>query len=183
MSWDMETAYMVSAGVGGAVLLLQMVLLVFGGDAEGDYDHAEAGMDSDDGSVGLLSVRTIASFLAFFGLTGWYGVEENWPAGIAAFAALAAGASMMFVVAWLMAQLYRLNSDGNLNLDNAVGKSATVYLKIPGERSGQGKITVSVQGRSMQFSALTSGPEIPTGAEVRVLRRTSEIVFEVAPVE
>jgi hypothetical protein len=178
MNWNMETVYQISAGIGGAVLLLQMLLLLFAGGAD-DFEGAEVDLDHDDGSVGLLSTRAIASFLAFFGLTGWYGVVEDWSASITVFTAFAAGASMMFIVAWLMAQLRKLYSEGNLKSENAIGKSAIVYLKVPGEHSGLGKITVTVQGRTAEYQAQTAGPEIPTGHVVHVVGRASNDVFEV----
>ena len=66
----------------------------------------------------------------------------------------------------------------------AIGKVATVYLRVPGGRSGKGKITVSIQGRTVEFGAVTaSDDEIPTGAECRVVAMTSSNTFEVAPVE
>ena len=184
MDLTMETVYMFSAVIGGAVLLLQMIMLVFGADADAGMDaDAEIELDADDGALGLLSIRTIASFLAFFGLTGWYGVTANWSPAFAGFAAFAAGTSMMFLVAWLMSQLRKLYSQGNLDPNNAVGKFATVYLKIPAERAGFGKITVSIQGRSVQFSAQTTGPELPTGSQVRVVRRTTDNSFDVSAIE
>ena len=178
MDWNMETVYQISAGLGGAVLLLQMLLLLFGGGAD-DFDASDADLDSDDGSVGLLSIRAIASFMAFFGLTGWYGVVEGWNGTVTVFAAFGVGTAMMFAVAWLMAQLRKLYSDGNLHTENAVGKNAVVYLKIPGQRNGLGKITVTMQGRSIELRAQTAGPEIATGQVVKVVGRTSSDVFEV----
>lgn len=178
MDWNMETVYQISAGLGGAVLLLQMLLLLFGGGAD-DFDASEADLDSDDGSVGLLSIRAIASFMAFFGLTGWYGVVEDWNGTVTVFSAFGVGAAMMFAVAWLMIQLRKLYSDGNLNTENAVGKTAVVYLRIPGEKSGLGKITVAMQGRTIELRAQTAGPEIATGQMVKVLSRASGDVFEV----
>ena len=53
-------------------------------------------------------------------------------------------------------------------------------------RSGvaRGKITVSLQGRTHEFQATTSGESpLPTGSEVRILRRVSSNTFEVGPLE
>lgn len=178
MNWNMETIYQISAGLGGAVLLLQMLLLLFAGGAD-DFEGGEVDADHDDGSVGLLSVRAIASFLAFFGLAGWYGVVEDWLPVITVFVAFASGCSMMFIVAWLMAQLRKLYSQGNLESENAIGKSAVVYLKIPGAYAGLGKITVTIQGRTAEYQAQTAGPEIATGRMVLVQSRTTNDVFDV----
>lgn len=178
MDWNMETVYQISAALGGAVLLIQMLLLLFGGDA-GEFDSSEVELDQDDGSVGLLSIRAIASFMAFFGLTGWYGVVEEWSPTFTVLCAFGMGGAMMFAVAWLMAQLRKLYSEGNIKTDNAVGETAVVYLKVPAERSGLGKITVTLQGRSVELRAQTAGPEIATGRMVKVLSRSSGDVFEV----
>ena len=120
-----------------------------------------------------------SSFLAFFGLSGWYGVAEEWSSTLTVFAAFACGGAMMFVVAWLMAQLRKLYSQGNLDTNNAVGRSAVVYLRIPATHGGLGKITVEVQGRTVELRAQTAGPELATGTMVRVVARRSGDVFDV----
>lgn len=182
MSWSLITVYMGCAAVGGTVLAIQFVLLLFGGDAhDGDagVDHHEG--DSD--SLGFLSVRAVAAFLTFFGLTGWWGTDAGWGTGTALFASLGAGAAMMGVVAWLFSLQRKLYSEGNVDPANAVGQCGRVYLRIPANHAGKGKITVSVQGRSKQYEATTAGPELPTGCEVRVLRMTTPTSFEVAALE
>ncbi len=180
LPFEMKSAFMVCAALGGLVLLVQMVMLVFGHGGDTDFDHdAEVDLDHDDGSLGLLSIRAIAGFLAFFGLTGLYGEAEGWNPPLTLGAAVIAGFVTMYGVAWLMKQFKKLSSEGNLDPRNAVGKDALVYLRIPGERSGRGKITVLVQGRSLQFEAITSGSALPTGAPVRVKSLVSDGLFEV----
>jgi hypothetical protein len=75
----------------------------------------------------------------------------------------------MLLVSVLMRGLRRLTVSGTLDLANAVGLSGSVYLRVPGRGQGPGKVTVEVQGRSMQLEALTDGPEIPTGARITVV--------------
>ena len=82
----------------------------------------------------------------------------------------------VFVVAYIMTGLAKLQSSGNVSLDNAVGTEARVYLRIPAARGGAGKVTVAVQGRSIECKAMTAGPEIPTGAQVRVVAAGSDTV-------
>ena len=67
------------------------------------------------------------------------------------------------------------------DLKNAVGHTARVYLRIPGSRRGAGKITVDVQGRSVEAAASTNGPEIPTGDQVRILGLVADDTFDVTP--
>jgi len=44
-----------------------------------------------------------------------------------------------------------------------------VYLKIPGEKRGEGKVQISIQGAIREFNALTAGEELETGAPIRVV--------------
>jgi len=178
--WSMEFAYMACAAAGGTVLLLQFLLTLFGigdghdGDFDGDHD-----VDHGDGAFSLFSVRALASFFTFFGLTGWLGTSNGWGPLRTSLVALGAGLALMALVAWLMHLQLKLKSEGNLNPANAVGLSARVYLRIPGNNSGTGKITVKVQGRTAEFSAFTNGPELPTGALVKVARMSTPDTFEV----
>lgn len=119
--------------------------------------------------VKWLSLKAVVASLTFFGLAGL--ASEK--AGLTTFATLAiavvAGGVAVFLVAVLMASLSRLQSRGNVDLANAVGRTGRVYLRIPGDRAGPGKVTIDVQGRSVEVAAVTAGPELPTGASVRVL--------------
>ncbi|MDZ4774624.1 MAG: hypothetical protein SGI72_15970 [Planctomycetota bacterium] len=191
MLWNMETVYLGCAAVGGTVLVVQTVMVIFGG---GDHDTDAAHMDTSDigaansGEVhapdsgfGLFSVRTVAAFLTFFGLGGWAGLNAGWAPGATIAAASAAGLSMLFAVAWLFHAQKRLASQGNVEPAGAVGRTARVYLRIPEQNSGKGKITVALQGRTVELNAFTNGPAIPTDSEVRIVRLVTADTFEVEP--
>lgn len=179
MDWSMKTVYMLCAAVGGVVLLLQTLLLFFGlGDADVDFD-GDVDVDAGDGSFSVLSIRTLFAFFTFFGLAGWGALSAGWGQFPSLAVAVGAGLAIMLVVAWLMSLQMKLQSSGTIDPANAIGKTATVYLRIPANRSGQGKITVSIQGRSVQFLALTGGDEIPTGGGVRILSMPTQGTFEV----
>jgi hypothetical protein len=189
MTWTMHTVYLACAAAGGSVLLIQTLLILFGGgdhdaDAPGS-DQAEIGHsgsgehDSHDAAFNLLSVRSVAAFLTFFGLAGWGGTTAGWSTFATIIAAVLSGSAMLVAVGWLFSLQNRLYSQGNLEPRNAVGRSARVYLRIPANGAGKGKITVSVQGRTHEFHASTTGAEIPTGAEVKVVKQITQDTFEV----
>jgi hypothetical protein len=166
------------------VLVLQTVLLLFGGgdaDHDGDLGHADGSDHGHDGAFGLLSVRTGAAFLTFFGLAGWGGARAGWSTPATIGAALLAGTVMLFAVAYLFSLQRKLYSQGNLDPQNAVGRPARVYLRIPAANSGKGKITVSIQGRTVEYTACTVGGELATGSEVRIVRQITPDTFEVEP--
>ena len=80
--------------------------------------------------------------------------------------ALAAGGGAMFLVATMMKTMSRLKSDGTVRIERAVGKSGTVYLSVPGQKAGVGKVTLTLQNRSVEYQALTSHETLPTGAKI-----------------
>ena len=190
MDWKMETVYLVCAVAGGAVLVLQTVMMLFGGDHDTDVGgaehpdigHADSGEHhAGDAGLSLLSVRSISAFLCFFGLAGWGGTSAGWGTLPTIGSSLLAGGVMLVGVAWLFSLRHHMYAEGTLDPRNAVGRTARVYLRIPAGNAGKGKITVSIQGRTHEFSASTAGKEIPTGAEVKVARQITPDTFEVEP--
>lgn len=186
-TWSLAKVYIACAIAGGTVVVAQFGLSLFGfGGADMDVDDVDVtdadAVDASDG-LNLLSVRAVSGFLTLFGLAGWGGTAAGWPSWVAALVAFLAGSTAMLFVAFMMRMFKRLTESGSLVPEKAIGKSATVYLRVPAKRSGKGKITVSVQGRTVEFEAVTAGPELPTGAACRVVAQVAGMTFEVAPLE
>jgi hypothetical protein len=76
-------------------------------------------------------------------------------------------------------QLYLLQADGTVKMQDTVGCTGTVYLTIPGQLQGAGKVTVKVAERTMEYRAMTSGESLKTGAPVVVTKVVSEDTLEV----
>jgi hypothetical protein len=88
----------------------------------------------------------------------------------------------MYAVYWMMQTLTRMRSEGTVRVERAIGQQGTVYLRVPGQRSGIGKIQINLQNRTMEYEAMTSGPELPTGARVVVVQLISPNTLEVEAV-
>jgi hypothetical protein len=207
----MEQFYQLCAILGGTIFLGQFVLSLVGltgdhelaGDSGGDHfdggaDHADgggheaAGGDSHHGVsaghesanswfVRILSVRTVIAGLTFFGLGGLAANASGAnPLGSLTVAAVC-GFAALYIVGWAMRTLMRLRSDGTVHIENAVGQPAVVYLTIPGHRAGKGKVTVTVQNRTMEYEAETDCATLPTGAMVQVVAISSAETVEVVP--
>jgi hypothetical protein len=174
----METLFLVCAGAGGAFLVLQVLAgaLGIGGDHAdaGHHDfghHTEAGHDHGDGNwfLGLLTFRSVCAAVAFFGLggltAGYYGLPDTARMAAAALSGFAA----LYLVATLMKMLYRLRADGAVRIGHAVGRTGTVYLRVPGQKAGPGKVTLNLQNRTVELEAFTAADELPTGTPVRVV--------------
>jgi hypothetical protein len=173
----MSTLFLVCAILGGTLLVLQLLLGLagLGGGIELDDDPA-----SKD-AMHLLSTRSLSAGAAFFGIGGLAAGALGAPALLALLVALAAGACAAVGTAALMSMLTRLESDGVVQLERALGEPGTVYLRVPGQRAGTGKVLLSVQNRTVECQAVTSLDEIPTGAAVIVVDILGPDMVEVAP--
>jgi hypothetical protein len=165
-------AFFAACAVIGAVLLVaQIALTGFGAHADAP-DHPGTAHDVAHAvghGLDLFSARSITAGLAFFGVAGAAAARAGWRPGLVAFCAVTAGLVAMTAVAWIMSQLLRLEDDGTVRLEGAVGAAATVYLAIPGAHGGVGKVTLTLQGRTVEYEAVTAGARLPTGAPVVVV--------------
>lgn len=192
----METLYFICA-VGGATLLVcQFVfsLLGFGEhhDLDADHDvHVEA--DHDHGGdqdhdhehqhswfVGVLSLRAIVSAITFFGIAGMTGTARKMDEPATLGAAALAGLAAITVVAYTMRFLHKLKAEGTVRIDRAVGKNGTVYLTVPEKKSGVGKVTLSLQNRTMEYQAVTAESALATGSKIVVVGVVGPDTVEVA---
>lgn len=174
-----DNVYLILAVAGGTVFLAQLVLQILGlhddadmGDVDAHDVHDGTHFDADhDGNwfAGIISFKTIVAFCTVFGLTGLsLGKSPDMGSGLRAVLSFCAGAAAMVLVAWMMKALYSLGDSGSLDLSRAVGREGSVYLRIPGEKAGPGKVTLELQGRSVELSAMTEGEPIPAGQRVRI---------------
>ena len=83
---------------------------------------------------------------------------------------------------WRMGGQETRESGRGSRIEDAVGKRATVYVAVPGGRSGAGKIQVNVRDETVEHLAVTSGEKLPSGSEIVVVRVISPTTVEVRPV-
>lgn len=181
----LEHFYFYVAVAGGLVLGLQLLLTFLGGEDGGDFDDGgmDGGLDFDGDGDGeghhhgesfwffeIVSIRTLAAAATFFGLVGLTARSADLSPPISLGLASAAGFGAMYSVYWMFKQLLRLQSSGTQRVQNAVGLPAIVYLRIPEADSGAGKVHVDMQGRTVEYLAVTDDEEpIPTGENVMVV--------------
>lgn len=187
----MNTFFLTCAVVGAVILVAQLALSAFGGH-HGDASHGDtshggvpvhggAHAHASDG-LQLLSARAVSAAVAFFGI-GALGVSAmGLPSVLAVTGGILLGGAAMVGVAFTMRSMLRLESDGSINIYGAVGAAATVYIPIPGGKAGAGKVSLSLQGRTVEHQAVTSeGAALPTGMAVVIVDVHSDDTVEVAP--
>lgn len=142
----------------------------FSGDINSDVDLG-GGHDTDHGSVPF-QVFTFRNFINFFLGFGWTGIALN-PVMENKFLVIListiTGVVLVAIVMFIFYSLSKATESGNINLKNALNKTAQVYLRIPANKSGTGKVQMEVQGSIRDFDAITEGDAIPTGASVKVV--------------
>ncbi len=158
-------------------------------DVSGDHDvdaHVDGhGHAHEAGSsfFRMLSIRALTAACAFFGLGGLGANSMGWPLLISLPIAIVAGFIAMYIVAWIMRVLYGLRSEGNVYIECALGSPGTVYLAIPGEDAGVGKVLVKVQDRTMEYDARSTHGPLATGTPVVVVDVIDSNTVQVESVE
>lgn len=173
----LEHIYLWIGVVATVFLIIQIILMCFtsfGGDVDIDGD-GDIDVDVDSG----VSIFTVKSLTAFFAVGSWCGLltcslaseSLQW---LSVIIALATGGAAMSVVIILLRAMAKMQYNGTMQPETLVGKQATVYISIPAERSGRGKITLTAQGRYMELDAMTDGEKLFTDESVEIIATENE---------
>lgn len=153
------------------IFLMQTILTFLGathGDG-GDVDFDSHDHPSDGAGFQYFSFRNLINFLLGFGWAGvsLYSTVHN--SYLLIIIALTVGVFFVWLFFLLVKQLQRLSEDNSFQLANAVGKQGEVYLKIPANRAGIGKVQVSINGATHELEAMTEGPELGHGEKAVIV--------------
>ena len=79
------------------------------------------------------------------------------------------GVLLVTAVMWIFKWLSGMQQTGNIDVHkSAVGCEGKVYLTIPGERKGEGKVQITINNAVREYDAVTDGETIPTGKAIKV---------------
>lgn len=156
--------------VGSLIFIVQMVLTLIGMDSS-DMDVDFDGADTMDlgGGISLFSIKNFVNFIVGFGWGGvcFAGIIENkW---LLTFVAMLVGIAFVIMFFFIKKQTKKLEHNGAFLINDCVGKTVDVYLRIPKNKSGKGKVQVSLNGSVQEFDAMTAGESIASGQKVEVL--------------
>lgn len=167
-----------------ALFVIQIVLTFIGGDADhisADGD-ADAAIDHDTGiDFQFLTLKNLIAFFTIFGWTGIVCIDAGLSMGLTVFISTIAGTLMMTIMASIIYFMGKLTDSGTLDLNNAIGKTGSVYLTIPPKRSGLGKVQIQVQGFQTLDAMTDIDKEIKTGAIVTVTEVINSDLLLVKP--
>ena len=156
-------------GIGSTVILvIQMAMMLFGlgDDSDADVDDIDDVGDGDG-----LALFTVKGIIAMLSITGWTGViflGTEMPTALSYVLAFLCGFATLIIMAYVMRAISGLQSSGNIEIGNAVGKVGQVYIPI--KPNCAGKVNITVQGQYSEFTAIsTSNETLSTGSYVRVV--------------
>ena len=181
------------------VFVIQTVMTFLGAAGDSDFDinsdfDADAPGDLADGSVdvgggpdagghdvahpstgmNLLTFRNFVNFLLGFGWTAILLKDSIPSTGVRLLIAIAVGAALVALVILLFKWLTDMQESGNINVfKSAVDCQGTVYLTVPGERAGEGKVQITINNAVREYAAVTDGPTLKTGTRIRVVEAVS----------
>ena len=180
------------------VMLLQLVLMIigvgFGSEADGDVDDSTIESNAETsppdsrstGSTSTFRIFTIRGIVAFFALGGWAGLAAL-AAGLHPFWAIQVslfiGVCALLLAAIVIRLALRMQTSGNINLNNAISQTADVYIRIPSGRSDKGKVTMLLQERFVELDAITDNEtDIMPESKVKVVAIIDDDCLVVEPV-
>jgi len=153
------------------IFIEQMIMTFTGTDAS---DGLSADFDSDlsggEAPFQLFSLRNLVNFLLGFSWTGISFYNTISSKGILITLAFAIGSLFIFLFFIIIRQVQKLAEDNSFKITNTINKTAEVYLTIPGNKKGRGKIMISVNGAFHELAAMTEHDSIPSGTVVKVVR-------------
>lgn len=183
-------AYWTIAIAASIVFCIQMTLTLLGlGDTDaggdiGDLDSVGADLGDGNGDTmdtgGAIQLFTIRNMVNFLLGVGWGGVclsglMEN--RFLLALAAILCGCIMVAAFMIMYKQLMKLEGNGSYRIEESVGQVCEVYIRIPANRSGSGKVQISFHGSVQELPAQTEGEAIPSGTKVRVTKVVDKAVL------
>lgn len=191
------------------LLVLQTLLLLFGlgghsadqgetidhsafvghdadGDMDTDHEWDTADYDHDGAHHGTgVRLFTVRGLVAFFAVGGWLGIvleDAQIHTALTVAVALAGGFAALVFVALIIKWSLSLQENGTLSLENTIGRQASVYITIPPDLSGTGKVMLNVQDQLRELEAMTeSHKSLVTGSQVKVTGIIQGGILQVQP--
>lgn len=165
------------------IFIIQTVMTFMGVDAsDGLKPDFDGDLSGTDAPFQLFSLRNLINFLLGFSWTGisFYSTITNTPVLLAL--SVAVGALFVYAFFVIIGVVQKLAEDNSFTLSSTLNKTAEVYLTIPGNKAGRGKIMISVKGAFHELDAMTEHESIPSGSVVKVVRIEHDAILIVEPI-
>lgn len=154
--------------------IVETILTFIGADVEMDtdaeFDIADGSFEGDP-SMNLYTFRNLVNFLLGMSWTAILLNNQIASKALLMLIAFAVGALLVTAVMYMFRWLSKMQQSGNINVyKSAVGCYGKVYLTIPAERKGSGKVQININESVREYDALTdSETDLKTGTAIKVV--------------
>lgn len=166
------------------IFLIQMALTFMGADAsDGLSADFDGNMDGADAPFQLFSFRNLINFLLGFSWTGisFYTTIGNHTVLI--LVSFLVGVGFLYLFFLIIKQLQKLAEDNTFKISNTLNKTAEVYLTIPENKTGKGKVMVSVNGAFHELDAMTEQEKLASGTVVKIVKIENQNILIVEKIK
>ena len=157
------------------IFIIQTIMTFLGADTDTDFDvdvdtSLEGGdLSNIEGGSNLYTFRNFVNFFLGFGWTAILLQGQVKSTALLVILAVLVGVALVVAVMYLFKWLSTMQQSGNIDVYKAaVGCQGKCYLTIPGERQGEGKVQITIQGAVREYNAVTDGDTIKTGTPIKV---------------
>ena len=155
------------------IFIIETILTFIGIDHEidADFDTSMDGGFESEPSMNLYTFRNLVNFLLGMSWTAILLKEKIVSTALLMVIAVAVGVMLVAAVMYMFKWLSKMQQSGNIEVYKcAVGCIGKVYLTIPAQRKGAGKVQITINEAVREYDALTdSENELKTGASIKVI--------------
>lgn len=158
--------------------LVQTAMTFIGADvSEGEEADFDGDLEGANAPFQVFAFRNLINFVLGFSWTGisFYTSISN--KTILILLAFAVGVLFVYFLFMIIRQVQKSAEDNSFQFANTLHKSAEVYLTIPENKKGKGKILINVNGAFHELDAMTENNRIPSGTVVKVVRIENENIL------
>lgn len=165
-----------------AIFLVQSIATFIGaGGEELDIDADSDGLGAD---MNLYTFRNLVNFCLGFGWSFLILRASVSSTALLVILSILIGAALVAAVMYLFKWLSTMQQSGNINVrKSAPGCKGKVYLTVPAERKGSGKVQITINNTVREYAAVTDGEAIQTGELVNVVEAVDDETLLVEPQE
>jgi hypothetical protein len=159
------------------IFIIQTVMTFLGADADStdfdmDVDTSLDGSDLSniDSGANLYTFRNFVNFFLGFGWTAIILQPSVKSTALLVIIAVLVGLALVALVMYMFKWLSGMQQSGTIDVYKAaVGCKGKVYLTIPGERAGEGKVQITINNAVREYAALTDSDTLKTGTPIKVV--------------
>lgn len=162
------------------IFIIQALLTFIGGshDVDGLQADFDGNLDDSSGPFQLFSFRNLINFLLGFSWTGVVFYHTISSTFLLILIATIVGTLFLFLFFFLIKQILKLSEDNTFKIESLLHQNGQVYIPIPGNMAGRGKVQISIQGATHEIDAMTNDAErLNSGTLVQVEKIQENILI------